>query len=110
MLRRVYGDGIAFVPQPETTMFARTAPRRPTQVRVARQSHPELDAYNLAFDELELDWHWDQSILDELAGIASEKERIGAYLRAHRPHLLKVYDADALAEQIAEVKARQLAR
>ena len=65
---RVQHDGIAFRALPETAMFARTAPRRPTQLRVVRQSNPELDAYNLAFDELELDWHWDQSILDELAG------------------------------------------
>lgn len=91
-------------------MFARTAPRRPSEVRVARQSSPELDAYNVAFDDLELDWHWDQAILDEVAGIADEKERICAYLRSHRPHLLKVYDADALAEHIAQVKARQLPR
>ena len=91
-------------------MFARTAIRRPTDVRVPRPSSPELDAYNLAFDEMELDWHWDQAILDELSGIASEKERISAYLRAHRPHLLKVYDADALAEHIAEVKARKPGR
>ena len=91
-------------------MFARTAPRRPSEVRVVRQSSPELDAYNIAFDELELDWHWDQAILDEVAGIADEKERICAYLRNHRPHLLKVYDAEALAEHIAEVKARQLPR
>ena len=91
-------------------MFARTAPRRPTQVRAVRPANPELDAYNLAFDELELDWHWDQSILDEIASIASEKDRISAYLRAHRPHLLKVYDAEALAEHIAEIKARQASR
>lgn len=87
-------------------MFARTAPRRPTDVRGARPSSPELDAYNLAFDEMELGWHWDQAILDEVSGIASETDRIAAYLRAHRPHLLKVYDADALAEHIVEVKAR----
>ncbi len=87
-------------------MFARTAPRPPTPARAPRAASPELDAYNLAFDEMELDWHWDQAILDEVAGIASEKDRIGAYLRAHRPHLLTVYDADALAEHIAEVKAR----
>ena len=92
-------------------MFARTAQRaRPTETRVVRQHDPELDAYNAAFDELELDWHWDRTILNELAGITSEKERIGAYLRAHRPHLLKVYDADALAEHIAQTKARLLAR
>jgi len=93
----------------------------PGRAEIAFGSHPDVRGTGAmeracqllvgwGFDELELDWHWDQSILDELAGIASEKDRIGAYLRAHRPHLLKVYDADALAEQIAEVKARQLAR
>ncbi|MEO8485660.1 MAG: hypothetical protein ABI585_04910 [Betaproteobacteria bacterium] len=69
---------------------------------------PELDAYNAAFDALELDWHWNHAVLRDLAGIGSEKDRISAYLRAHRPHLLKVYDADALAAQILEVKTRIL--
>jgi hypothetical protein len=92
-------------------MFARTAHRiSRTEARVVRQHDPEVDAYNAAFDELELDWHWDRAILDELRGITSEKERIVAYLRAHRPHLLTVYDADALAEHIADTKARLLAR
>ena len=92
-------------------MFARTAHRaRPTETRVVRQHDPELDAYNAAFDELELDWHWDRAVLDEIRAIASEKERIVAYLRSHRPHLLKVYDADTLAAHIADVKARLLAR
>ena len=97
-------------------MFARLAQRaahrtaRPSQLRIVRETSPELDAYNAAFDELELDWHWDRAILDELAAITSEKERIVAYLRNHRPHLLKVYDAGTLAEHIAETKARLLAR
>ena len=97
-------------------MFARIAQRaahraaRPTQVRVVREADPELDAYNAAFDELELDWHWDRAILAELAAITSEKDRIVVYLRNHRPHLLKVYDAASLAEHIAETKARLLAR
>ena len=93
-------------------MFARAAQQRvrPSETRVVREHDPEVDAYNVAFDELELDWHWDRAILAEVAGIGSEKERIVAYLRAHRPHLLKVYDADALAEHIAATKARILAR
>jgi hypothetical protein len=97
-------------------MFARIAPRaaprpaRPREVRVVREADPELDAYNAAFDELELDWHWDRAILAELAAITSEKERIVAYLRRHRPHLLQVYDAGALAEHIAQTKARLIAR
>lgn len=78
--------------------------------RVATEVDPELDAYNAAFGELELEWRWDRGVLRDLAGIGSEKERIAAYLRAHRPHLLKVYDADALAAEIVDVKNRLLAR
>ena len=90
-------------------MFTRTA-RHVPQERVAIEHDPELDAYNAAFDELELDWRWDRMILRDLAGIQPETERIIAYLRAHRPHLLKVYDADALAAHIVEVKDRLLGR
>ena len=90
-------------------MYATIAHRTPT--RAPRHgAGAELDAYNAAFDELELDWHWDAAILGELSRIASEKDRICAYLRSHRPHLLKVYDAEALAGHIAAVKERLLAR
>jgi hypothetical protein len=92
-------------------MLASTASHpQPRPAPAVRESSRELDAYNAAFDELELDWHWDRAILEGLTAVGTEKDRICAYLRAHRPHLLTVYDADALAEQIAEVKFRLLAR
>jgi len=90
-------------------MFTRTA-RHVPQERVKPEHDPLLDAYNAAFDELELDWRWDRAILRELEGIEPETARIIAYLRAHRPHLLQVYDADALAVHIIEVKDRLLGR
>ena len=46
--------------------------------RVARQSIRSSTPTTPAFDELELDWHWDQSILDELAGIATSKRSASA--------------------------------
>ena len=83
--------------------------RQASHVMTSRQpteADRELDAYNAAFEELELDWRWDHRILHELSGYATEKERISAYLRQHRPHLLKVYDADALAHEIADIRQR----
>ena len=90
-------------------MMTLPAPHIP-RPRVPSATDPELDAYNAAFGELELEWRWDASVLRDLAGIGSENDRIAAYLRAHRPHLLKVYDADALAAEIVEVKNRLLSR
>jgi hypothetical protein len=66
----------------------------------------EADAWNAAFDELELDCRWNGSILAELADIADESERITVYLRRHRPHLLKAYPAEFLAQAISGTKAR----
>ena len=68
---------------------------------------PELDAYNAAFHELGLDWHWDADVWSSLQSIDGERERICAYLRAHHPHLLKAYDAEFLGTAIIEIKARQ---
>jgi len=70
----------------------------------------EVDAWNAAFHELELDCQWDHSIARELAPIPDECQRIAAYLRAHRPHLLKAYPVEFLAEAISGTKARLRAR
>jgi hypothetical protein len=73
------------------------------------ETSPELDAYNAAFHELGLDWHWDAETWASLRDIDGERERVCAYLRAHHPHLLKVYDAEFLGAAIVELKARQAA-
>jgi hypothetical protein len=70
----------------------------------------EVDAWNAAFHELELDCRWNRSIASELAAIPDECERVAAYLRAHRPHLLKSYPVEFLAEAISGTKARLRAR
>ena len=75
--------------------------------RAARPEHDrEADAWNAAFEALELDCRWNGSIVAELAEIPDECERIAAYLRRHRPHLLKSYPADFLAQAISGTKAR----
>ena len=72
-----------------------------------RASHPEVDAFNAAFDELGFDWHWDRATMAELASIADDRGRVRAYVTKHHPHLLKVYDADFICELVVATKARQ---
>lgn len=69
----------------------------------------EVNAYNAAFDQLGLGWHWDDDVLRQFAAIPGEKERIAEYLRRHHPHLLTAYPVDFLASAITEAKARAVA-
>jgi hypothetical protein len=66
----------------------------------------ELHAYNAAFYELGLRWHWDAATYDSLRDIPCRTERLRAYLERHQSHLLKVYDAEFLSDAI-EVKRNQ---
>ncbi|GAC1317360.1 MAG: hypothetical protein NVSMB28_04780 [Collimonas sp.] len=65
-----------------------------------------LSAYNAAFYELGLRWHWDTDTYHALQHNACEKERIRVYLQTNQPHLLKAYDADFLIDAIQNTKAR----
>lgn len=62
------------------------------------------NAYNAAFDELELGWHWGISQFRELQRHADERSRMHAYLSAQQPHLLKVYDVDFFVDAVREAK------
>lgn len=65
------------------------------------------EAYNLAFYELGLRWHWDADTYRDLQpDSAGAKERIQGYLETHQPHLLKAYDAGFLIDAIQDAKAR----
>ena len=71
----------------------------------------ERNAYNAAFYELGLRWHWDSDTYDELARrSASEAERIRHYLAVRQPHLLKAYDADFLVELIRQKQVEHRSR
>lgn len=63
------------------------------------------NAYNAAFYELGLKWHWDADTYHALPK-ENEKERIRCYLEQHHPHLLNAYDADFLIDAIESTKAR----
>jgi hypothetical protein len=69
----------------------------------------ERNAYNVAFCELGLDWYWDARTYADLRASSEKKCHVLSYLEAHRPHLLRAYDADFLVNAI-EVKRTQSIR
>jgi hypothetical protein len=69
--------------------------------------HDELErnAYNAAFYQLGLRWHWDRHTYSELLRYSPKAEvRIRRYIETRHPHLLKAYDAEFLAAAIHERK------
>jgi len=65
-----------------------------------------LGAYNAAFYELGLRWHWDTKIYQDLQRNGGEKGRLQVYLETRQPHLLKAYDVDFLMSAIQTTKTR----
>lgn len=64
----------------------------------------ERHAYNAAFEELGLTWHWDAGIWSRLPGRG--REAVRAYVETEQAHLLRAYDADFLVEAVESAKAR----
>ena len=73
-----------------------------TPLDTAAEAHRH--AYNAAFEELGLTWHWDAATY---AGIqARGREGLRTYLQAEHAHLLRAYEADFLVNAIETAKAR----
>jgi hypothetical protein len=66
----------------------------------------QCDAYNAAFYELGLGWHWDAGTWRSLAPLTSEVERISTYMQAHHAHLLHAYEPAFLAGAITSARTR----
>ena len=64
------------------------------------------NAYNAAFYELGLGWHWDAGTFDGLKPLACEVERIKTYMEAHQSHLLRAYEPQFLSSAIETTKSR----
>ncbi len=61
------------------------------------------DAYNAAFYELGLRWHWDRETYDALVRVSPDPQaRIRHYVETRQPHLLAAYDSAFLAAAIHE--------
>jgi hypothetical protein len=70
------------------------------------EEHVHLSAYNAAFYELGLKWHWDSTTYRTLLSCEDDDGRIRRYIEARHPHLLSAYDIDFLVRAIQEAKAR----
>lgn len=64
------------------------------------------NAYNAAFYELGLRWHWDGDAYRTVLCQDGERDCLRTYLQQHQAHLLKAYDADFLIDAIQAAKAR----
>ena len=62
-------------------------------------------AYNVAFEELGLNWHWDAVTYAGLP--ARGRDGLRAYLQNEQSHLLRAYEADFLVDVIEAAKARR---
>lgn len=69
-----------------------------------RSTEAHRQAYNAAFEELGLNWHWDPVTFACLP--APGREGLRAYLQKEQAHLLRAYEADFLVEAIETAKAR----
>ena len=79
----------------------------------AQYRDEELDrnAFNAAFNELGLRWHWcAQTHVDLLRQSASPEARVRYYVQTQQPHLLRAYDADFLVGVIHEKAAQHKQR
>ena len=71
-------------------------------------AHLQRSAFNAAFYELGLRWHWDEDTYGALCMEPCERHRVKRYVEAEHAHLLRAYDADFLADAVLEAKERTL--
>ena len=61
-------------------------------------------AFNAAFRDAGLPWHWDVRVYGELLAIAGGKERIAHYARLHAPELAARPDFEAFVRKLHVIK------
>lgn len=63
-------------------------------------------AFNAAFAEAGLPWHWDEALYGELLQVTGGKERIRFFCARHAPEFLQLPDADARIRELHAAKTR----
>ena len=67
-------------------------------------------AFNAAFADAGLDWHWDEALYGELLAVTGGKERMRFYCEKHDPDFLKRSDADARIKSLHAAKTAHYVR
>ncbi len=73
------------------------------------ERHAHRVAYNLAFAEHGLDWHWDEVLYGELLSVTGGRERLRHYIGQAHPRLLQTGDVSGLITDLYLSKARHFA-
>lgn len=77
-------------------------------------AHTERDghrpAFNAAFAELGLSWHWNEALYGELLQIAGSRERIRHYAEHYDAQTFQRLDFQVLEERILKLKTRNYQR
>lgn len=63
-------------------------------------------AFNQAFQEAGLDWHWDVELYGKLLAVTGGKERMKHYIDQYRPDYSKPANFDELVAQLHQAKTR----
>lgn len=63
-------------------------------------------AFNLAFAEAGMDWHWDVELYGQLLAVTGGKERMRHYVDTYRADYVKPADFDALVARLHAAKTR----
>jgi HAD superfamily hydrolase (TIGR01509 family) len=63
-------------------------------------------AFNLAFAEAGLDWHWDVALYGKLLAVTGGKERMKHYIDQYRPDYSKPADFDQMVAALHKDKTR----
>ena len=63
-------------------------------------------AFNAAFAEAGLPWHWDEALYGELLHVTGGKERMRSFCARHVPEFLQSPDADARIRDLHAAKTR----
>ena len=63
-------------------------------------------AFNKAFAEAGLDWHWDEGLYGALLAVTGGKERMRYYLDRYRPDWTRPVDLDGLIARLHAAKTR----
>ena len=66
-------------------------------------------AFNAAFAEAGLAWHWDQALYGELLAVTGGKERIRYFCERHAAEFLQTPDAEARIKNLHAMKTRHYA-
>lgn len=74
------------------------------------ERHGHRVAFNLAFEELGLDWHWDEPLYGELLAVTGGKERIAFFVENYLPAGRRPEDVAALARELHACKTRHFTR